>query len=278
MGAENEGRTRADAFRDAYHLGDQPLGDLVALIEQTVRCDVAVLDTTEQDEHGLSMRDPARHIVFIGIARTRNPMRQRSTLAHELAHVLFEDWDGSQGEELSHRSVREIRADAFARHLLIPRAGVRNFIGEARPLTEGDLSSLVQRFLVSPAIASIALQDCGYISDDQKSRWLSISTGQLARRYGWVDQYEAMQDESDRSRPPQRLLARAVSGYEEGVLSAQAVATLRGVSLEAAQDYLDRTSSGPRAPEVPSMAAEDLPPVDIDLSALDDDAPEGRTP
>jgi Zn-dependent peptidase ImmA (M78 family) len=69
----------------------QPLGDLVAVIEQATGIDVAVLDVGP-DEHGLAMRDPARGTVFIGVARTRNPMRQRSTLAHELGHVLFGDW------------------------------------------------------------------------------------------------------------------------------------------------------------------------------------------
>jgi Zn-dependent peptidase ImmA (M78 family) len=55
-----------------HRLGVQPMDDLA--------------------EHGLTMRDPRRNAVFIGVARTRNPMRQRSTLAHELGHVLFEDW------------------------------------------------------------------------------------------------------------------------------------------------------------------------------------------
>jgi Zn-dependent peptidase ImmA (M78 family) len=64
------------------------------VIEQATGIDVAVLDVGP-DEHGLTMRDPGRDAVFIGVARTRNPMRQRSTLAHELGHVLFEDWAGN---------------------------------------------------------------------------------------------------------------------------------------------------------------------------------------
>jgi Zn-dependent peptidase ImmA (M78 family) len=238
MGSEVEGKRRATEFRGKYHLGDHPLGDLITLVEQTIQCDVAILDATGQDEHGLSMRDPDRGVVFIGIARTRNPMRQRSTLAHELAHVLFGDWDGPQGDELSIRNPQEIRADAFSRHLLVPEAGVETFIGADRNLDETDLSNVVQRFLVSPAMAAITLYNCGYISEAQKSEWMTLSTARIASRHGWIDQYESMQRESVRTRPPQRLLARAIIGYEEGVLSAQAIATLRGIPLDAAERYL----------------------------------------
>lgn len=90
LNAEHEGRAAAARFREEHNLGVLPLGDLVALIEQATGIDVAVLDTGP-DEHGLTMRDPVRNVVFIGVARSRTPMRQRSTLAHELGHVLFED-------------------------------------------------------------------------------------------------------------------------------------------------------------------------------------------
>lgn len=91
MNSEIEGRDAAERFREEHHLGVQPLGDLVAVIEQTTGVDVAVLDVGP-DEHGLTIRDPEHGTVYIGVARTRRPMRQRSTLAHELGHVLFEDW------------------------------------------------------------------------------------------------------------------------------------------------------------------------------------------
>lgn len=111
MNTEASGRAMAARFRRDHHLGVQPLGDLVAVIEQTTGIDVAVLDVGP-DEHGLTMRDTARGAVFIGVARTRNPMRQRSTLAHELGHVLFEDWADSNASNWSDRTPAEIRADA----------------------------------------------------------------------------------------------------------------------------------------------------------------------
>lgn len=274
MQPELQGKEAAAAFRSKHHLGVQPLGDLVALIEQATGHDVAVLDV-DPDEHGLTVHDPLREVTFVGVARTRNPMRQRSTLAHELAHALFGDW--KDGENLSARSVGEIRADAFARHLLVPEDGLKGFLGSRDALSEADLSAAVQWFLVSPAIAAIALHDCGYIDTRTKHEWMALSTPQLATRFGWSDQYQSLQNSSDRTRSPQRLLARAVSGYGEGVVNAQTVGTLRGISAEKATEELAEAGIVPRPPTIPWKPAADLPPVSVDLSDLEDEIPEDST-
>ena len=248
----------------------QPLGDLLEVIEQATGIDVAVLDVGP-DEHGLTMRDPARGTVFIGVARTRNPMRQRSTLAHELGHVLFEDWVDSDTGDWSDRSLAEIRADAFARHLLVPIEGLRQFIGARSPASLSALSAVVQRFLVSPQIAAIALRQAGYIDEAAKQEWMTLSAPQLAARFGWTDQYQVLQASSDRRRAPQRLLARAIRGYAEGVLPAQAIATLRGISLEALVEELGEAGVTPVERPIAWADPAELPGVDVDLAALDED-------
>ena len=83
---------------------------------------------------------------------------------------------------------------------------------------EADLSLVVRKFLVSPAIAAIALSEAGAIADDLKKVWMQIWTPDLATRHGWGDYYAALQGESRRTRPPRRLLARAVEGYRRGVV------------------------------------------------------------
>lgn len=270
MNAEAEGRTCAARFRQDHHLGVQPLGDLVAVVEQTTGIDVAVLDVGP-DEHGLTMRDPRHNTVFIAVARTRNPMRQRSTLAHELGHVLFEDWSDNDVVNWSDRTHEEIRADAFARHLLLPLDGLRAFLESGRPVTQPTLSEVVQRFLVSPAVAAIALQQAGYIDIAAKQEWMALSSGQLAVRFGWSDQYHALQADSDQRRAPQRLLARAIRGYAEGVLPAQAIATLRGITLEATEVELREAGVVPVERRVPWADHTELPDVQVDLAALDED-------
>jgi Zn-dependent peptidase ImmA (M78 family) len=267
---EKEGCESAAHFRRDHHLGVQPLGDLVAVIEQATAIDIAVLDAGP-DEHGLTMRDPVRGTVFIGVARTRNPVRQRSTLAHELGHVLFEDWADSDAGDWSDRDPAEIRADAFARHLLIPIEGLRDFVGPRSAVAESGLSAVVQRFLVSPQIAAIALRDAGYIDEATKRGWMTLRTPQLAARFGWADQYQVLQAASDRRRAPQRLLARAIAGYVEGVLPAQAIATLRGISVEDLVDELSEAGVTPTERPIAWADPGELPNVEVDLAALDAD-------
>jgi Zn-dependent peptidase ImmA (M78 family) len=267
---EAEGRTAAERFRQDHRLGVQPLGDLVAVIEQATGIDVAVLDTGP-DEHGLTMRDPVRNTVFIGVARTRNPMRQRSTLAHELGHVQFEDWRDNDAGSWSDRSPAEVRADAFARHLLLPLDGLREFLRNRELVTQSTLSAIVQRFLVSPAVAAIAQHQAGYIDAAMKAEWMALSTPRLAVRFGWSDQYDALQADSDRRRAPQQLLARAIKGYAEGVLSAQAIATMRGIALEIAEAELLEAGVLPAERPVIWADAAELPDVQVDWAALDED-------
>lgn len=269
MSAESEGKGAAERFRRDHRLGVQPFGDLVAVIEQATGIDVAVL-SAGPDEHGLTVRDPSRNAVFIGVATTRHPMRQRSTLAHELAHVLFEDWASPRPGQWSDRSPEEMRADAFARHLLLPLGGLRRSIGTDELVGLSALSTVVQRFLVSPAIAAIALQQAGYISAAKKAAWKMLRSPQLAARFGWLDHYRGLQAESGRRRAPQRLLTRATSGYQENVVSLQSIARLRGVDRETVAAEFRDAQILPKSATIAWADADDLPAVDVDLSSLDD--------
>ncbi|GIG85080.1 ImmA/IrrE family metallo-endopeptidase [Plantactinospora endophytica] len=270
MTAEAEGRAAAAKFREEHELGVQPLGDLIAIIEQTTGIDVAVLDAGP-DEHGLTMRDPERDTTFIGVARGQHPMRQRSTLAHELGHIQFGDWADADAGNWSDRSPAEIRADAFARNLLLPVDGLRKLLGDRKQMTRSTLSVVVQRFLVSPAVAAIALHQAGYIDPATKVDWMDLSTPQLAVRFGWIDQYHALRADSNKQRAPQRLLARATKGYAEGVLSAQAIATLRGITVETVEAELREVGIVPVERPIAWADPAELPDVPVDWAALDAD-------
>ncbi|MFD4444551.1 ImmA/IrrE family metallo-endopeptidase [Nocardia sp. NPDC058519] len=269
MTAESEGRAAAERFREEYHLGYQPLGDLVTLIEQTVRADVAVLETGP-DQHGMTMRHGDRGTVYIAVARTPHPMRQRSTLAHELGHVVFGDW--AEEPQVDSASPAEIRANAFARHLLLPLEGVRELVAAERDRDElALLSKVVQRYLVSPQIAAIALEQVGYLAGPAKAQLRVETTSRLAARFGWSDQYQAIQAESNRRRAPQRLLARAIAGYLQNAVPVQTIATLRGLDVVTVRKEL--TNAGLTPTELQPVWGDlaDLPEVDLDLDELDAD-------
>ncbi len=129
---------------------------------------------------------------------------------------------------------------------------------------------MVQRFLVSPAIAAIALQQAGYITEAVKTDWMAVTTPQTASRFGWIDQYRALQAESDRRRAPQRLLARAINGYLEHVVTARTLATLRGVDIATVETELRDAGIEPGLPPVAWADSADLPEPDVDLNALGD--------
>jgi hypothetical protein len=119
-------------------------------------------------------------------------------------------------------------------------------------------------------MATIALHQAGYISGATKSNWMAVTTPALASRFGWIDQYRALQHESNRRRAPQRLLARAIVGYQEGVVSVQTLATLRGADADAVEAELRDAGIEPGESIAAWSDGSDLPEADVDLTELDD--------
>ncbi|MGX6608278.1 ImmA/IrrE family metallo-endopeptidase [Micromonosporaceae bacterium Da 78-11] len=181
-------------------------------------------------EHGLSMCDPATGRVVIAVATTPHPMRHRSSIAHELGHVVAGDLERDARLVPGERSPEEIRADAFARHLLLPLDGVRHRIATDTQggLALSVLSDLVQEFEVSPRIAAIQLRTLGLIDAGTCTAWSARSAANLATTFGWASQYRSLAADSSTPRAPQSLMARAVEGYQRGVLGITELATWYG--------------------------------------------------
>ena len=215
---EDLARTTAEAFRAEHHLDARPLGDLFELLHATVGCDVIALDASEA-EHGLSMRDPDSGRIVIAVATTRHPMRQRSSLAHELGHVLaVGDLTSSAPTRPGPRPAAEIRADAFARHLLLPIAALQAKFGRGEAKTvsvdEAGFAAVVQEFEVSPHLAAVQLKQSGLITP-ALCRELSLwTTVQLATRYGWLTQYATLALASAQPRSPQDLMRASRKGLQ----------------------------------------------------------------
>lgn len=163
-----------------------------------------------------------------------------------------------------------MRADAFARHLLLLQKGIIAFLGDHERVDGSTLSEIVQHFRVSPAIAAIGLHDAGYIDPNITPGWMRLPTRMLDTRFGWSDYYETLQADSDRLRAPQGLVARAIAGYAEGVVDTQVIATLRGIPVALAVAEFDEAGIFPRSPEEAEFEIDELPVLEIDLSEIDE--------
>lgn len=238
---EDVARALAETFRAGHGLDARPLGDLFELLHGTIGCDVTAMEAGEE-EHGLSMRDPDSGRIVIAVATTRHPMRQRSSLAHELGHVLAGDLTSGAVAQPGSRRPVEIRADAFARHLLLPVAGLHARFGSASELVaqvdEAGLAAVVQEFEVSPQLAAIQLKQAGLIGTAACRALSSLTTAKVATRYGWLTQYKTLALASAQPRSPQELMRRAVEGYGAGVLGIAELASWYGQAQEDLREQL----------------------------------------
>lgn len=269
LSPETVASKKAARFRLEHGLGHAPVGDLISFLEEIPDIDVAIINA-ENGEHGITMHDPQHNLTVIAAATTTNPMRQRSSLAHELAHALFQDWNTPATERPSREtSPEETRANAFARHFLIPELGLKDLFTDVSPVLDlEDLSRVVQRFQVSPSIAAIALHSAGLIDHRKKREWMGLTTPNLAIRFGWIGDYRVLQNRSQQPRPPQKLVARAIRGYELGAVTSQTVATLLGTTKQQVEAEFDAAGISPR--QATSTPAKAWPEVTLSASELDD--------
>jgi Zn-dependent peptidase ImmA (M78 family) len=279
MSAEDQGREAAEEYRRRHELGHQPLGDLVTLIEQIHGIDVAVLPDGNPEAHGLTVRSTRTGVIRMAVTATRNPMRQRSNLAHELGHMVFDDHTDPSQPGWESRTLEESRATTFARHLLVPLQGLRAILGTPgdKPVTESTLSILVQRYQASPAIVAIQLAIAGYIDEATKEEWKQVTAPLLASKYGWAEQYEALQDQSDRHRGPQLLIARATQAYRLNAATLAPIARLRQINVNDLKAEYDEQGivPAPIEPEWSEYAGDaDQPAIDLDVLNAILDAPD----
>jgi len=132
--AVQQGQRLADEERRRFGLGQGPLPDLSELMEsQGIRTGAVDLP---DDVSGLTLIEPSVGL-FVVVNGRHHPLRRRFSLAHEYAHVVA---DRERAGVISRASARddliEVRANAFAAHLLMPEEGVRPFVaglGKGRP-------------------------------------------------------------------------------------------------------------------------------------------------
>ena len=222
--AVDQGRRLAGEVRQALRLGDGPLGPLPEVLEERLRLDVDFSPLPEAVD-GVCVSVGDRALVLVGSSKPSS--RQRFTLAHELAHYLVDDLDPLYVDErgVRARSVAEMRANAFAAHLLMPEPGVRaaidGFTDDAERAVRVALT-----FGTSVSAAAYQLGNLGLLPDSVRDRLTQAGSRPLLMRYALPSDWQ--QDESGRGRlrPPSRLYRRATLAFRRGLIGLEPIAEL----------------------------------------------------
>jgi Zn-dependent peptidase ImmA (M78 family) len=183
----------ARAARARLGLGTtEPVGDLLALVEERGRIPVAVLRMAETTAGAYVVARGRPVILLNGL---QWPTRARFTLAHEIGHhrmghgPVVDDVAAVTGR--SH-DPREVEANQFAAEFLMPEAGVRAWWarhGGDGPVTTEHAVRLAVAYGVSAPAARFRLQEAGCLTDralaariddeirDREHRWIVNAFG-----------------------------------------------------------------------------------------------------
>ena len=158
---------------------DVPADDFVNVHELCARLGIEVLaDELETDSiRGVAIAgDGFSPRICINLKHhfNRNDSGRRFTIAHELCHVLF---DRARARRVTHASSGpwaaqsvEKRANAFAAHLLMPRALVYAKLPDANRIEKADVQRLAEQLKVNESPLLNHLDNLGIIDETAKDR------------------------------------------------------------------------------------------------------------
>jgi Zn-dependent peptidase ImmA (M78 family)/transcriptional regulator with XRE-family HTH domain len=242
------GEEMGNRVREALGLGDEPIENLVELVEVGFGVDVSI-EPLPGDLHGVFVTDGspsddgvARVSVML-VNSSDNYGRQRFTLAHELGHLLFGDaelyWadyrrrDEGSGGQGAHK---ERRANRFAGSLLMPAVGVRALVAERRALPEDArerrfaLAELVVgtslHFGASVDAARVRLSSLGLLTGRDQDFVMAESTYTLIDLAGKIRERGRLLEHQHVVKPPPRLRDQALFAYAEGMVGIEPLAQL----------------------------------------------------
>jgi Zn-dependent peptidase ImmA (M78 family)/DNA-binding XRE family transcriptional regulator len=240
--AINQGADIARHARAYLDLGDEPLPDLLELLEEHLGVDVA-LEPLPDGVEGLCIR-----LEDFSLALVRSqPVagRERFTLAHELGHLLAGDARPLHlDEQLFGQGLEEMRANAFAAHFLMPRTGLEKRI-RGRRVDGQVVCELQYAFGVSLEALLWHLRNLRLIDEQTQRELQAAGPKALALRHGYLTEWEASYRASPRSRPPARLLRRAMEAYVRGLVGLEVLADLLGREPDDLRRELEEAGIGP---------------------------------
>ncbi len=241
---------------EATKRGDERFPSLVEAIENRLGIDVLVEEYPGDSLAGAAITDAEFPLIFLN-ADQPTP-RALFTLAHELGHVLSRYGDAvAVDDSLSGTDPGERFANAFAAALLMPEPEIRLSISRYGRTAEF-LARTIHDFGVSFETLIYRLHNLQIIDARGRDRLQSMgwqgllsllkesdtSTGSgIDMRKSLVTRLHTRPER----RPPVWLLARAMEGFDRGVVSIRPVASLIGADPD---ELLDTVVSRSKADEI----------------------------
>jgi Zn-dependent peptidase ImmA (M78 family) len=169
------GERLARAARKELGLGDDPIPSMVDLLHR-LGMSVLWVSTAERSLDGACARLPVPGVLVVHDEGSPSPWRTRTTLAHELCHVLF-DLGADRPVLLCPSQARgqhledlERTAKAFAAHLLVPTSRIKLVVGSKDPTSEDAIGVVGETFGVGRQLVINRLQQVFGFSEEQRLR------------------------------------------------------------------------------------------------------------
>jgi len=211
-----------------------PVPDLLRVVEDVAGLAVSVIALPSGVSGAYTIEEG---VGFIFVNLDDSVARQRFTLAHELAHHVYDDGGIVDLEEtvFGETSIRrERRAQTFSAEFLVPLRAVSTWmdVRDASDVTLRLIVELASYFRVSAPVALIRLQLAHFI-DQQSRTYIDLSEAidrgehlRLAKRLGIEEAPDSLSKIKSRCQPraPAKMWEYSVVGYEQGLLTVDRIA------------------------------------------------------
>jgi Zn-dependent peptidase ImmA (M78 family) len=212
-------------LRERLDLGWAPVPRLPELIEERMGIDVT-LEPLQEGVDGLCLQADRVALLLVNSEPTWG--RQRFTLCHELAHFLWGD-----GEELfvdeglfDSKRPEELRANAFAAHFLMPLDGLRRRLGDG-DIDASKAIDVVLQFGVSLEAFLWHVLNARMISLSERNAMSAAGPRSLALQCGRASEWQELERLRHTTRPPTRIVRRALKAYQARLIGIGPIAELQ---------------------------------------------------
>jgi transcriptional regulator with XRE-family HTH domain len=215
VGTLDEVESAAEALRDYWSLGRDPLDQMVDVLED--HCfHVMGVDAPEQFDGMSAVAEIDGEPVAVAVV-SRNGVcreRQRLSLGHELGHLVMIPQAQVDEEKAAYR---------FGSAFLAPRAMLLREVGSRRTdVTSAELLILKRRFGMSLAALVYRLHDLGVLSDRYYQEWWRYIS-----RMGW----RKTEPDETPAEEPRWLMQSTLRAVSEGLISEEYAESLLGRPL-----------------------------------------------